>query len=62
MKHSHGRDLVYITIKAKEIIEYVKAHSLEVRYAGEDSFSSDLAEILTLCSTVDRLGVDREQV
>lgn len=59
MKHSHGRDLAYITIKAKEVIEYVKAHNLEVRFSGEDSFRSDFAEIIKLYSTVDRLGVDR---
>lgn len=59
MKHSHGKDLEYISIKAKEVIEYVKAHNLEIRFSGEDSFRSDFAEILKLYSTVDRLGVNR---
>lgn len=59
MNHSHGKDLAYISIKAKEVIEYVKAHNLEIRFSGEDSFRSDFAEILELYSTVDRLGVNR---
>lgn len=59
MKHSHGKDLAYIVTKAKSVIEYVKAHNLEVRFSGEDSFRSDFGEILKLYSTVDQLGVDR---
>ena len=59
MKHSHGKDLEYISTKAKEVIEYVKAHNLEIRFSGEDSFRSDFNEILKLYSTVDRLGVNR---
>lgn len=59
MKHSHGKGLEYISIKAKEVIEYVRAHKLEIRFSGEDSFRSDFAEILKLYSTVDRLGVNR---
>ena len=59
MKHSHNKDLAYIYIKAKEVIEYVKAHNLEIRFSGEDSFRSDFAEILKLYSSVDRLGVNR---
>ena len=59
MKHSHGKDLEYISTKAKEVIEYVKAHKLEIRFSGEDSFRSDFNEILKLYSTVDRLGVNR---
>jgi homocitrate synthase len=59
MKHSHGKDLASISIQAKQVIEYVKAHNLEIRFSGEDSFRSDFAEILKLYSTVDRLGVNR---
>lgn len=59
MKHSHGKNLAFISIKAKEVIEYVKAHNLEIRFSGEDSFRSDFAEILKLYSIVDRLGVTR---
>lgn len=59
MKHSHGKDLAYISIKAKEVIEYVKTHNLEIRFSGKDSFRSGFTEILKLCSTLDRLGVNR---
>ena len=59
MKHSHGKDLAFIAIKAKEVIEYVQMHNLEIHYSGEDSFRSDFAEVLKLYSTVDRLGVTR---
>lgn len=59
MKHSHGKDFAFIANKAKEVIEYVKAHNLEICFSGEDSFRSDFAEILRLYSTVNRLGVTR---
>ena len=59
MDHSHGKDLTYIATKAKEVIEYVKAHNIEIRFSGEDSFRSDFGEILKLYSTVDLLGIDR---
>lgn len=53
MKHSHGKDLEYVSIKAKEVIEYVKAHNLEIRFFGEDSFRSNFAEIPKVYSLVD---------
>lgn len=62
MKHSHGKDLAHISIKAKEVIEYVNAHNLEIRFSGEDSFRSNFADILKLYSTVDRLGVNRVDI
>ncbi|KAK6957560.1 Saccharopine dehydrogenase [Daldinia eschscholtzii] len=59
MEHSHGKDMAFITAKAKEVIEYVKSNGVEVRFSGEDSFRSDFAEIVKLYSLVDSLGVDR---
>ena len=58
MEHSHGKDMAYITAKAKEVIEYVKSNKIEIRFSGEDSFRSDFAEILKLYSVVDRLGCE----
>ena len=58
MRHSHRKDFVHIDTKAKEVLQYVKTHNLEIRFSGEDSFRSDFAEILQLYTTVDRLGVD----
>ncbi|KAI9891705.1 MAG: Saccharopine dehydrogenase [Vezdaea aestivalis] len=59
MKYSHGKDLASISEKAKEVIEFVKAHNLEIRFSGEDSFRSNFKDILQLYSSVDKLGVDR---
>ena len=59
MKHSHNKDLAYISIKAKEVIKHIKAHDLEIRFSGEDSFRSDFAEVPKLYCSVDRLGVNR---
>ncbi|KAI1470303.1 HMGL-like-domain-containing protein [Daldinia caldariorum] len=59
MQHSHGKDMAFITAKAKEVIEYVKSNGVEVRFSGEDSFRSNFAEIVKLYSLVDSLGVDR---
>ncbi|PNY22169.1 Homocitrate synthase, mitochondrial [Tolypocladium capitatum] len=59
MKHSHGKDMAYISAKAQEVIEYVKSKNIEIRFSGEDSFRSDFSEILKLYSLVDRLGADR---
>ena len=51
--------MAYITNKAEEVISYVKAHNMEIRFSGEDSFRSDFTNILKLYSTVDKLGVNR---
>ena len=58
MQHSHGKDMAYIANKAEEVISYVKAHDIEIRFSGEDSFRSDFDNILKLYSTVDKLGID----
>lgn len=59
MKHSYCKGLEYISTKAKEVIEYVKVHNLEIYFLGEDFFCSDFAEILKLYSTVNQLEVNR---
>ncbi|KAM5346220.1 hypothetical protein ACJ41O_009225 [Fusarium nematophilum] len=59
MEHSHGKDLDWIAEKAKEVIAFVRANNIEVRFSGEDSFRSDFSEILKLYSLVDRLGANR---
>nr|AQT27085.1 putative homocitrate synthase [Nilaparvata lugens] len=58
-EHSHGKDMVYITKAALEVIEFVKSKGLEVRFSSEDSFRSDLVDLLSLYSTVDKAGVNR---
>ncbi|KAF3026014.1 Saccharopine dehydrogenase [Neopestalotiopsis sp. 37M] len=58
-EHSHGKDMAYIQKTAVEVVKYVKEKGLEARFSSEDSFRSDLGDILTLYAAVDKAGVDR---
>jgi homocitrate synthase len=58
-EHSHGKDMAYIEKTAVEVIEYVKSKGLEVRFSSEDSFRSDLVDLLSLYRAVDKVGVNR---
>lgn len=59
MTHSHGKDMKFIAAKAQEVIKFVKAAGIEVRFSGEDSFRSDFSEILALYTLMDSLGAHR---
>ncbi|KAJ2340342.1 homocitrate synthase lys21, partial [Coemansia sp. RSA 2618] len=56
---SHGKDMQYIIDTATEVIEYIKGEGLEVRFSSEDSFRSDIVDLLNLYRAVDKLGVNR---
>ncbi|KAJ8653858.1 homocitrate synthase, mitochondrial [Lichtheimia ornata] len=56
---SHGKSMEYITKKAIEVIDYVKSKGLEVRFSTEDSFRSDLVDLLAIYRAVDKAGVHR---
>ena len=56
---SHGKDMAYITKTAIEVINFVKSKGIEVRFSTEDSFRSDLVDLLSIYQTVDKIGVDR---
>ncbi|KAK4223513.1 HMGL-like-domain-containing protein [Podospora fimiseda] len=56
---SHGKDMAYITKSAIEVIEFIKSKGLEVRFSSEDSFRSDLVDLLSLYRAVDATGVNR---
>jgi homocitrate synthase len=56
---SHGKGMEYITNAAIEVITFIKSKGLEVRFSTEDSFRSDLVDLLAIYQTVDRLGVNR---
>ena len=56
---SHGKDMSYITKTAIEVINFVKSKGIEVRFSTEDSFRSDLVDLLSIYQTVDKIGVDR---
>ena len=58
-KYSHGKDNYAIQKTAIEVIEYVKSSGKEVRFSSEDSFRSDLVDLLTIYSAVDKVGVGR---
>lgn len=54
-EHSHGKDMTYITNTAIEVINFVKSKGIEIRFSSEDSFRSDLVDLLSIYSTVDKV-------
>lgn len=58
-QYSHGKDMAYISRSAVEVIEYIKSHGIEIRFSSEDSFRSDLVDLLNIYRTVDKIGVNR---
>ncbi len=51
--------MAYITKSAIEVINFIKSKGLEVRFSSEDSFRSDLVDLLSLYRAVDQAGVHR---
>lgn len=41
------------------MIEFVKSKNIEIRFSSEDSFRSDLVDLLSIYKAVDKIGVDR---
>jgi homocitrate synthase len=56
---SHGKDMDFIIKQATEVIKFIQSKGLEVRFSSEDSFRSDLVDLLNLYKTVSKLGVNR---
>ena len=56
---SHGKDIPDIIDSAREVVEFIKSQGLEVRFSSEDSFRSNLVDLLTIYQAVDRIGVNR---
>ncbi|NLD72258.1 MAG: homocitrate synthase, partial [Chloroflexi bacterium] len=56
---SHGKSIPEIIRMAKEVVSYIQDQGFEVRFSSEDSFRSDLADILAIYEEVDALGVTR---
>ncbi len=56
---SHGKEIPQIIDSALEVVEYIKAQGLEVRFSSEDSFRSDLVDLLVVYRAVDKIGVHR---
>ena len=58
-QYSHGKDMTYILKTAIEVIEFVKSKNIEIRFSSEDSFRSDLVDLLSIYQAVDKIGVNR---
>jgi homocitrate synthase len=56
---SHGKDIPYIIDTAKRVIQFIKDSGKEVRFSSEDSFRSDLVDLLQIYREVDKVGVNR---
>ncbi len=56
---SHGKDIPYIIESAIEVVNFIKSQGLEVRFSSEDSFRSNLVDLLTIYRAVDQVGVNR---
>lgn len=54
-----GKDMTAITKQALEVIEYIKSRGCEVRFSSEDSFRSDLVDLLSSYRAVNNAGVGR---
>jgi homocitrate synthase len=56
---SHGKDIHQIVDLAQEVIAFVRAQGVEVRFSTEDSFRSERADLFRVYEAVDAIGVDR---
>ncbi|MCS7222424.1 MAG: homocitrate synthase [Anaerolineae bacterium] len=56
---SHGKSIPEIIEAAIEVVSYIKSQGFEVRFSSEDSFRSDLVDLLMVYRAVDEIGVDR---
>jgi homocitrate synthase len=56
---SHGKSIPEIIHAAIEVVTYIKSQGVEVRFSSEDSFRSDLVDLLMVYRAVDELGVNR---
>jgi homocitrate synthase len=57
--HSHHKSMAEITEQAIEVVQYIKSQGVEVRFSSEDSFRSNLVDLLSLYQAVDKAGVNR---
>lgn len=56
---SHGKDIPTIIAMAREVVSYIRDQGLEVRFSTEDSFRSNVEDILPVYEEVAALGVNR---
>lgn len=58
-QYSHGRSIADIIHQAQQVILFAKDHGLEARFSAEDTFRTDLEDLLTVYRAVDACGADR---
>jgi len=58
-QHGHGRSISQIIESAQQVIRYAKDRGLEVRFSTEDTFRSDLEDLLMVYQAADQAGADR---
>ncbi|MBC7235893.1 MAG: homocitrate synthase [Chloroflexi bacterium] len=56
---SHGKDIPAIIAMAREVVGFLLDQGLQVRFSTEDSFRSNLDDILPIYETVAEMGVHR---
>lgn len=58
---SHGKSISEIIDMAHKVITFIRerAPQVEIRFSTEDSFRSNLVDLLTVYQAVDQMGVDR---
>ena len=56
---SHGKNIEQIIDTALVVIDYIKSQNVQVRFSSEDSFRSELGDILRVYAAVDQLHPER---
>jgi homocitrate synthase len=56
---SHGRTLEQLIDEAREVIAFLKAYDIEIRFSCEDSFRTSLDDLLRVYTAIDETGVQR---
>lgn len=56
---SHGRSLDQIVEEAANVIAYLKGHQVEIRFSCEDTFRTELHELIRIYRAVAGLGIER---
>ena len=56
---SHGKDIDFIIKKAIEVVKFLQQHNVQIRFSSEDSFRSELKDLLKIYKAVSSLGIDR---
>jgi homocitrate synthase len=58
-EYSHGKSLQEVIAMGQEVVAYLKEQGMETRFSTEDTFRSNLADVLTVYRAMDLAGADR---